>query len=120
MFHSQLYRDVIKSDKWKKRRQWLIAQAGGCERCFLITHALEVHHKHYDTLGDERDEDLEALCKACHKEADYKREIRVARDKHFAQVSGWATKVYGEEWESWKCFSEVSKEFNEWLEQKGY
>ena len=120
MFHSQLYRDVIKSEKWKKHRQWLISQVGGCERCFLITAALEVHHKHYDTLGDERDEDLEVLCKACHKEADRKREIRVARDKHFAQVSGWATKVYGEGWESWKFFSEVSEEFNEWLEQKGY
>ena len=118
MFHSQKYREVINSAAWKLRRQRMFAEAGGCERCFLITEKLELHHKHYETLGDERDEDHEVLCEACHKEADRKREVSVRRDRYFAQVNGWATKVYGEDWESWKCFEDVSEQFEQWLERK--
>ena len=118
MFHSQKYREVINSAAWKLRRQRMFAEAGGCERCFLMTEQLELHHKHYDTLGHEQDEDLEVLCKACHKQADAEREISVEVDRYYAQVDGWATKVHGEDWGSCKCFDEVSEEFDEWLERK--
>ena len=28
---------------------------------------LEVHHRHYDTLGNERLDDVEVLCSSCHR-----------------------------------------------------
>jgi hypothetical protein len=38
-----------------------------CQRCGS-KNGLEVHHKSYERLGDERDDDLEALCRQCHSE----------------------------------------------------
>jgi hypothetical protein len=37
-----------------------------CERCGNQTAELEAHHRHYDTLGFEEIDDLEALCGQCH------------------------------------------------------
>lgn len=117
--HSNKYREVINSDEWKARRKRMLADIIGCERCLLITEHLELHHKHYRTLGNERDEDIEVLCNACHKQADLEREISVYDARYSAQVDGWATKIYGEDWAIWKCVDDVSDEFDEWLERKG-
>lgn len=40
-----------------------ICEAEGCEN-----EAKQVHHKHYDNIGKEQLEDLQALCKKCHAE----------------------------------------------------
>ena len=40
-----------------------ICEAEGCEN-----EARQVHHKHYDNIGREQLEDLQALCKKCHAE----------------------------------------------------
>ena len=54
------YGRVIEAIKveWKP-----ICEVEGCEN-----EAKDVHHKHYDNIGRERLEDLQALCKECHAE----------------------------------------------------
>lgn len=35
---------------------------------------MDVHHLNYDSLYDERMEDLQVVCRSCHPTADHKRE----------------------------------------------
>ena len=62
------YKKYIKSQEWKEKRQAKLETCdfkceceGGCVR-----EATQIHHLHYDTLGNERIEDLQALCAKCH------------------------------------------------------
>jgi len=66
-FRTPKYREYIKSDAWKARRkQWFDKFGWHCHRCGS-TRSLQLHHKHYRTLGRERDGDLEGLCGVCHE-----------------------------------------------------
>lgn len=69
------YRAYLQSDRWQIMRSRILARAKGCcERCGKpAIEPLEVHHLHYDTLGCERKEDLQALCPDCHGLADDER-----------------------------------------------
>lgn len=58
------YERHLKSRWWKDFRAVLLAERPCCERCGAK--ATDVHHKHYDTVGRERLEDMEALCAPCH------------------------------------------------------
>ena len=118
LYHSREYRERLKSRAWKQLRQQMIASANGCERCFLITDRLELHHKHYETLGREREQDLEVLCEACHKQADQQRAMQTARNSWYCRVAGWAAKKYGEDWESVATFDEAEQAFESWLESR--
>lgn len=62
------YYKYIESDKWKhKRDKRLKIDNYTCQTCCAINN-LEVHHKHYDTLGRENvDDDLITLCQECHE-----------------------------------------------------
>jgi 5-methylcytosine-specific restriction endonuclease McrA len=65
---SDEYISWINSKEWAKRRAGrLIAQDFSCERCGSNV-ALQVHHKTYKRLRNERDEDLEVLCGLCHRQ----------------------------------------------------
>ena len=62
------YKAYMKSDAWKALREKKMEAIqhkceceGGCYR-----EATQVHHLHYDTLGDESLQDLQALCAKCH------------------------------------------------------
>lgn len=64
------YRKYLSSGRWRHRRRDRLIKAAVCEfepeddpgeRC-TVSHGLEVHHRHYNTLGHEADEDLEVLC----------------------------------------------------------
>src|SRR5688500_3895115 len=56
-----------------KRRLVLDRANGTCEGCGERS-MLAVHHLHYETLGDEGLDDLQALCEDCHADADAERE----------------------------------------------
>ncbi len=63
-----VYAKYIKSAEWRaKSKQWR-EETGKCEKCGS-THQLACHHLHYDTLGNEKREDIEILCYKCHCEA---------------------------------------------------
>lgn len=61
------YEDYIKSDEWKKRREWaLYFWEYRCSLCFSEDD-LQVHHRTYQRLGNENLNDLIVLCKSCHE-----------------------------------------------------
>lgn len=68
--HDVNYTAYISSHRWRNNGARLreLAIAGG--QCRLCGYAgpLEVHHRDYVNLGDERDGDLIALCITCHRE----------------------------------------------------
>ena len=62
------YQTYLRSPEWESKRQEKLESCqykcqceGGCHR-----QATQIHHLHYDTLGNERLEDLQALCAKCH------------------------------------------------------
>jgi len=108
------YNLVISSPRWKKLRVKLIEKAGGkCPRCgwkkekWDKSRTLELHHKTYERLGNERNEDLEIVCSHCHTKADIERTIRnreqgqrkSRKALEDARFDGWASKVYGDDYD---------------------
>lgn len=60
------YSDYLESKHWlARRKQKLQSSKYTCERCGS-KRRLEVHHKHYRTLWQEKNSDLEVLCRNCH------------------------------------------------------
>lgn len=60
------YPAYLVSPWWKaKRLQKLKSCHFRCERC--PSRATQVHHKHYRSLGREKNTDLEAVCRPCHE-----------------------------------------------------
>ncbi|MHC2583664.1 HNH endonuclease family protein [Bradyrhizobium diazoefficiens] len=60
------YAEYLQSPEWRARADAAIRRSRGfCERCGRP--AQEVHHKTYERLFCELDDDLEALCAACHR-----------------------------------------------------
>ncbi|MGG7079669.1 HNH endonuclease [Clostridium sardiniense] len=56
----------LKSEHWERTRDRALKRAGyRCEECGSNKN-LNVHHKTYDNIWNERDEDLEVLCQPCH------------------------------------------------------
>jgi hypothetical protein len=63
------YRLLVKTDCWKIRREDYLGKFGWrCEICVSrIPQHIQVHHLNYDRLGQERDDDLLAVCERCHQ-----------------------------------------------------
>ena len=60
------YEEYILSWMWRDKRDYIISLRKECEKCKSKKY-LNVHHKTYETLGNEGDEDLILLCRDCHK-----------------------------------------------------
>lgn len=60
------YREYLKSPWWKLVRRRAILAAGHRCRICRVSARLEVHHLTYERLGNERPEDVIALCGPCH------------------------------------------------------
>ena len=64
------YDEYRRSADYRSRNSFRTAAAGGrCEVCKQPSRMLEVHHRHYETLGNEGRDDLLALCRGCHRAA---------------------------------------------------
>ncbi len=61
------YKEYLTSPEWKNTRQTALQRSGF--RCQLCNRPgeLNVHHRTYERLGEERNSDLIVLCSACHK-----------------------------------------------------
>jgi hypothetical protein len=107
------------SMEWRKIRAFALNRAKyRCERCYR-RYKLQVHHKTYDRLYNERLDDLEVLCPTCHKKADKERS---RRDRYHnwrsSAMDTYATKKYGENWEHRGDVDYIAQEFDAWIEQK--
>jgi hypothetical protein len=60
------YGRYINSPAWRARRRRFLDRYGEHCRACGSTDRVQVHHKTYDHLGAELDEELVALCEACH------------------------------------------------------
>ncbi len=70
------YQEYIASPEWRRFREgyWQRHPRGCCERCGRDNSShvtrfgvrLHLHHRTYKTLGQETDDDVEAVCKPCH------------------------------------------------------
>ena len=62
------YRKYIRSSKWRRlRKERLLSANGLCEQCHNAA-ATDIHHRSYLHLGDERPEELLAVCPDCHEQ----------------------------------------------------
>jgi len=62
---SRKYLEYISSPAWYWKRHEKLKLVTSCERCGS-QEQLEIHHRTYERLGDERMEDLEVCCNPCH------------------------------------------------------
>ena len=61
------YRTYLESDAWQRqRRSALLFARNRCQVCNK-SGRLDVHHRTYERLGDERPADLIVLCRDCHR-----------------------------------------------------
>ena len=68
MARRQTYSAYLASPHWQaKRREALEHYGARCSKCQATDRILQVHHKTYRRLGAELLEDLEVLCKVCHR-----------------------------------------------------
>jgi 5-methylcytosine-specific restriction endonuclease McrA len=76
------YNSYVGSTEWQRLKCEVIKQRGNrCERCRRVSAYLELHHKHYYSLGNEQPEDVELLCPKCHKAVDEARRAAKSRPK---------------------------------------
>jgi hypothetical protein len=69
---SARYVSVLKSDRWKRLKSRLLQKRGcRCESCGDVGVFIDLHHKHYETLGRERHSDVLLLCRDCHRRHDH-------------------------------------------------
>lgn len=65
------YRDYIRSPAWAevRRRYWASKLPQACYCCDRTDVPLDLHHRTYKNLGNERLMDLIPLCRPCHEAA---------------------------------------------------
>jgi len=116
---SKEYIDHLNSPYWKGICKQASARAHGlCERCRKRP-ARDTHHRHYNTFGHERLEDVLAVCRECHDILEVEKKAEREERNWNSRVEGWAAKKYGRGWEGYRDPCEVEREFEAWLERKG-
>lgn len=125
MFSKEDYNQYINSPTWKQKRAAALERAQyRCQKCGFSkwSRTLEVHHLTYERFKRELPSDLMVLCKECHEIEDKKRAargIQKSQDALYdARLHGWASKVYGEEWELREELDRVEEKFTEWCERQ--
>jgi 5-methylcytosine-specific restriction endonuclease McrA len=118
----------MKTAKLKKKRKAKLDQAGRrCERCGSVNGRMDVHHKTYDRLGNERLEDLVVLCVRCHEIEDEhraaeakERSANALDDAIFESgLDTYATRKYGDGWpDRGFDYYDIAEEYAQWLEEK--
>lgn len=80
------YTVYIQSPTWLSLRLKVIKQRGyKCELCPSVID-LTLHHLTYENVTQERQRELQLLCKRCHKEA------------HTEKLVPWMWRIYDEKW----------------------
>lgn len=86
--HSDEYDTYLQSETWRATRAAALARAAFlCQGPGCVEQAgLEVHHRHYQSLGSEAWGDLQVLCPACHQAADRRRAQTIALTRRLRAV----------------------------------
>lgn len=82
------YDAYIVSDVWREKRGPALERAEHrCQVCNADRH-LDVHHRTYERLGDERPGDLTVLCRSCHELFHEHRKVKSHRPKRTPPKKG--------------------------------
>lgn len=80
------YAEYLSTSYWLLFAREARARAGyHCQLCDRDDLPLEVHHRRYDRLGDERPDDVIVLCEDCHR----RHHGTLRRTRRHAEQSGW-------------------------------
>ena len=60
------YQEYLMSDLWLEKREYILTLKHACEICGGKDN-LNVHHKNYESVGNENTEDIIVLCRRCHQ-----------------------------------------------------
>ena len=106
------YRDYLKTRHWKEKRKSVYERFNGvCCRCgeqFSLTE-MQVHHKTYHNLGNEKDQDLILYCRRCHSIVEQHKTKKKKDDKNFTAFLGRVAK---------ELTKEEKKELQEYISKK--
>lgn len=97
------YSEYIQSPEWKIKEKEFIEKIGKCQKCGT-TEILSVHHKNYQSLGDETLSDICVLCWPCHMKYGHSGEKKRPLPRPFKERM--------EIWEKDCKWREVSKTLN--------
>lgn len=76
------YRQYLRSEHWHIFRETVLAKRGRlCQQCKIPSISVDLHHLTYERLGEERESDVEVLCRPCH-------DIRHGKAKTSPAISG--------------------------------
>lgn len=64
-YTKELYREYLKSEDWKKKRNKKLCKKRRCWICWEVKN-LDVHHLFYKNWYDVENSDLRVLCRRCH------------------------------------------------------
>ena len=99
---TRTYSEYLLSKHWKAKRKHIFEIRNHvCEICKKkLTTRFEVHHKTYERIGDELEEDLQLLCHKCHVEL-HRRLTAEQRDKSIRYCS--------------KCYNKMTEKKTMWV-----
>lgn len=87
---SAKYDAYLQTDCWKEIRNEVMARAKGrCQLRLLCTGAVatQTHHPNYNSVGQERPEDLIACCRRCHRHVHGLDTLKPANDNQRAPAN---------------------------------
>ena len=74
------YGEYLQTEHWQETRAAALKRAGGrCALCPRENAPLQVHHRTYERLGEELQEDLVVLCDECHEALEVGHELLQGR-----------------------------------------
>ena len=118
------YREALRSRHWEKLKLAAIERSGNrCEECGVSGNQtrLQLHHRHYRTLGRETLADVLLLCnrkrERCHEHADKYRTFQSKQIAYWRHFENWAAAFYGRDWKRWIPESEALEKFYHWKEK---
>lgn len=123
----KVHHSYLQSNVWSELRKKALARANSrCESCGVLVvndSLLDVHHLNYERVGgNEKLEDLQVLCSACHQKADKQRDRRTDERRKNAlyqkRLDGFGSKEYGPGWRYDQDEQQVEIEFILWLYKK--
>lgn len=90
------YQRYLASREWALKRETVKKRCKGkCERCHFGKYS-QTHHLTYEHVGDERLEELQALCEPCHKFLSAKSDIDPAEERRVREyLRAYATHAVG-------------------------
>ena len=76
------YLSYLRSDVWReKRKEFLEDSNYECEECG--EKATEVHHLHYDSVGEEERDDVVVCCHECHTDKELEKGTDLVEDGEY-------------------------------------